>query len=70
MKVTNHGVPEDLKEAVTETCKELFSLPEEEKAEYMEAGPMDPIRVGSGFNSVVDDARYWRDYLKMFVHRP
>jgi len=41
MKVTNHGVPEDLKEAVTETCKELFSLPEEEKAEYMHGGRTD-----------------------------
>jgi isopenicillin N synthase-like dioxygenase len=45
-----HGVPADLKEAVMETCKELFSLPEEEKTEYMEAGPMDPIRVGSYSN--------------------
>ncbi|KAJ1268897.1 hypothetical protein BS78_07G168300 [Paspalum vaginatum] len=66
--VINHGVPEDLKEAVMETCRELFSLPEEEKAEYLEAGPMDPVRIGSGFYSVVDGARYWRDYFKMFVH--
>ncbi|WVZ92441.1 hypothetical protein U9M48_038505 [Paspalum notatum var. saurae] len=67
--VINHGVPEDLKEAVMETCRELLlSLPAEEKAEYLEAGPMDPVRIGSGFYSVVDGARYWRDYFKMFVH--
>ncbi|CAL5001597.1 unnamed protein product [Urochloa decumbens] len=66
--VINHGVSEELKEAMMETCKELFSLPEEEKAEHQEAGPMDPIRIGTGFFSVVDGIRYWRDYLKMFAH--
>ncbi|KAM0852840.1 hypothetical protein ACQ4PT_051498 [Festuca glaucescens] len=66
--VINHGVPESLQGATMDACKELFSLPTEEKAEYMEAGPMDPIRVGTGFNSAVDGARYWRDYLKMFAH--
>ncbi|KAI4988150.1 hypothetical protein ZWY2020_029780 [Hordeum vulgare] len=34
----------------------------------MDAGPMDPVRVGTGFNSAVDGARYWRDYVKMFAH--
>ncbi|RLN05571.1 flavonol synthase/flavanone 3-hydroxylase-like [Panicum miliaceum] len=66
--VVNHGVPEELKEAAMETCRELFSLPEEEKAEHLEAGPMDPVRIGTGFFSVVDGVRYWRDYLKMFAH--
>ncbi|XP_047060652.1 2-oxoglutarate-dependent dioxygenase 19-like [Lolium rigidum] len=66
--VINHGVPESLQGATMDACKELFSLPTEEKAEYMEAGPMDPIRVGTGFNSAVDGVRYWRNYLKMFAH--
>jgi len=66
--VVNHGVPEELKEATMEACRELFSLREEEKAGYLEAGPMDPVRIGTGFFSVVDGVRYWRDYLKMFVH--
>ncbi|CAO2191819.1 unnamed protein product [Urochloa humidicola] len=49
--VINHGVPEELKEAMMETSKELFGLPEEEKAEHLEAGPMDPTRIGTGFFS-------------------
>ena len=65
--MVNHGVPEDLKEAFMEACEELFSSPEEEKAEYLEAGPMAPVRVGSGFYAAVDGARYWRDYFKMFA---
>ncbi|GJN15924.1 hypothetical protein PR202_gb02871 [Eleusine coracana subsp. coracana] len=67
-KVINHGVPEDLKESMVEACKELFSLPDEDKAEHLETEPMAPIRIGSGFYSVVDGARYWRNYLKMFAH--
>ncbi|RLM58058.1 Flavonol synthase/flavanone 3-hydroxylase [Panicum miliaceum] len=40
--VINHGVPESLQEAVTEACEELLASPEEEKARYTAAGPMDP----------------------------
>ncbi|CAM0879627.1 unnamed protein product [Alopecurus aequalis] len=66
--VINHGVPESLQQATMDACKELFILPTEEKSDYMDAGPMDPVRVGTGFNSAVDGAKYWRDYLKMFAH--
>ncbi|XP_044386835.1 2-oxoglutarate-dependent dioxygenase 19 [Triticum aestivum] len=66
--VTNHGVPEALQSALMDACSELFSLPPEQKQEHMDAGPMDPVRVGTGFNSAVDGARYWRDYVKMFAH--
>ncbi|KAK1607396.1 hypothetical protein QYE76_031069 [Lolium multiflorum] len=66
--VINHGIPESLQGATMDACRELFSLPTEEKSEYMEAGPMDPVRVGTGFNSTVDGAKYWREYLKMFAH--
>lgn len=40
----------------------------EEKKEYMRAKPMDPIRIGTGFYSVVDAVPCRRDYLKMFSH--
>ncbi|KAM0834596.1 hypothetical protein ACQ4PT_063493 [Festuca glaucescens] len=67
--VINHGVPEALEEAVMEACKELYSLPREEKAEYIAAGPKDPIRIGTGlFYSDVDDAVCRRDYVKMIAH--
>ena len=59
---------EDLKEAFMASCEELFSSPSEEKAAYLEAGPMAPVRVGSGFYAAVDGARYCRDYVKMFAH--
>uniref|UniRef100_A0ACD6AKN1 Uncharacterized protein n=1 Tax=Avena sativa TaxID=4498 RepID=A0ACD6AKN1_AVESA len=67
--VVNHGVPEALQEAVMEACKELYSLPREEMAEYIAAGPKDPIRIGTGlFYSDVDDAVCRRDYVKMIAH--
>ncbi|EMS54532.1 Flavonol synthase/flavanone 3-hydroxylase [Triticum urartu] len=43
--VTNHGVPEALQSAMMDACRELFGLPPEEKAEFMDAGPMDPNAV-------------------------
>lgn len=67
--VINHGVPEALQEAVMDACKELYSLPREEKAEYIAAGPKGPIRVGTGFfYSDVDDTLCRRDFVKMIVH--
>ncbi|KAM3271988.1 hypothetical protein ACQJBY_042284 [Aegilops geniculata] len=50
-KVINHGVPEALQSEMMDACKELFSLPLEQKQEHMDAGPMDPVRVGTGFTS-------------------
>lgn len=49
-------------------CDELLSLQEEEKAEYLEAAPMDPVQIGTGYYSAVGQARHLRHYLKMFVH--
>uniref|UniRef100_A0A453FPG9 Non-haem dioxygenase N-terminal domain-containing protein n=1 Tax=Aegilops tauschii subsp. strangulata TaxID=200361 RepID=A0A453FPG9_AEGTS len=67
--VINHGVPEALQEEVMEACKELYSLPRDEKADYIAAGPKDPIRIGTGlFYSDVDDAICRRDYMKMIAH--
>ncbi|PUZ45330.1 hypothetical protein GQ55_8G214300 [Panicum hallii var. hallii] len=66
--VINHRVPESLQEAITEACEELLASPEEEKARYTAAGPMDPVRVGTGFYSADGGARRRRHYLKMFVH--
>ncbi|KAF7070459.1 hypothetical protein CFC21_075979 [Triticum aestivum] len=49
--VINHGVPEALQSEMMDACKELFSLPPEQKQEHMDVGLMDPVRVGTGFTS-------------------
>jgi len=61
----NHGVPDKLRDAMMETLKGFFDLPEEEKRDYADTHPMNPIRYGTSFNAKVDDVRYWRDYLKI-----
>ncbi|XP_008812214.2 protein DMR6-LIKE OXYGENASE 2-like isoform X1 [Phoenix dactylifera] len=66
--VVNHGIPERLREAMLISMKEFFDQTEEEKGEYTGKHVMDPIRYGTSFNLTVDDVRYWRDYLKVFVH--
>ncbi|XP_008812217.1 protein DMR6-LIKE OXYGENASE 2-like isoform X2 [Phoenix dactylifera] len=66
--VVNHGIPERLMEAMLISLKEFFDQTEEEKGEYTGKHVMDPIRCGTSFNLTVEDVRYWRDYLKVFVH--
>ncbi|XP_068639139.1 2-oxoglutarate-dependent dioxygenase 19-like [Aristolochia californica] len=66
--VINHGVPEELREAMMEVCTAFFNMPEEEKREYAGKDLLDPIRCGTSFNTSVEKLSYWRDFVKMFVH--
>lgn len=68
LQVVNHGVPERLREATVDALEGFFHLTEEEKREYTDKHVMDPIRCGTSFNLTVDKFRFWRDYLKVFVH--
>ncbi|KAK1686098.1 hypothetical protein QYE76_046946 [Lolium multiflorum] len=57
--VINHGVPASLQGATMDACKEMFCLPAEENAEYMNPTLMAPISLGTSLNSA-----YWRNYVK------
>jgi len=61
--VINHGVPESLQGATMDACKEMFSLPTEENAEYMDAGPIAPVILGTS-----SWAGYNRNYVRFFTH--
>ncbi|KAG1366557.1 protein DMR6-LIKE OXYGENASE 2 [Cocos nucifera] len=66
--VVNHGVPERLRDEMVDALGGFFDLTWEEKGEYTGKHVMDPIRRGTSFNLNVDRFRFWRDYLKVFVH--
>ncbi|KAJ0984652.1 hypothetical protein J5N97_003008 [Dioscorea zingiberensis] len=66
--VVNHDVPMRLMETMLDACKGFFNMREEEKQEYNGKHVLDPIRHGTSFNTSVEKFRYWRDYLKVFVH--
>ncbi|XP_059648008.1 2-oxoglutarate-dependent dioxygenase 19-like [Cornus florida] len=66
--VINHGVGERLMKGMMDACNEFFNLTEEEKREFQGKHVLDPIRVGTSFNAMVDKVFFWRDYLKFFVH--
>ncbi|XP_072982227.1 2-oxoglutarate-dependent dioxygenase 19-like [Typha latifolia] len=66
--VVNHGVPAKLRDSMMDAFKDLFGLTAEEKGEYLGRQVLDPIRIGTSFNSQVEDVMYWRDYVKIFVH--
>lgn len=71
LQVKNHGISEKLYETLFEKWEEFNSLPDDEKQEFkMTKGVMDRIRFGSSnnFSTRYDKVRFWRDYLKLFVH--
>ncbi|KAF3435068.1 hypothetical protein FNV43_RR22155 [Rhamnella rubrinervis] len=66
--VINHGVAEELMDAIMEACRGFFNLSEEEKKEFEGKRMLDPIRCGTSFNPSLEKVFFWRDFLKVFVH--
>ncbi|KAK7353352.1 hypothetical protein VNO80_18798 [Phaseolus coccineus] len=62
--LTNHGIPENLVEKLMKKSREFHDLPLEEKKEFGDKGPFEPIRHGTSFCPQVEKVHYWRDYLK------
>ncbi|KAI3983785.1 hypothetical protein MKX01_005402 [Papaver californicum] len=71
--VTNHGVPESLKEELINSCMNFFDLSPEEKSVYevenaVDPCVLDPIICGTNFNPAAKSVSFWRDYLRILVH--
>ncbi|KAL1802530.1 hypothetical protein ACET3Z_031177 [Daucus carota] len=67
--VKNHGIPEELYEAMFQKCEEFNLMSEDEKQEFkMKKDVMDRIKFGSSNNLSSTRVRFWRDYLKLFLH--
>ncbi|KAI3835869.1 hypothetical protein MKX03_019270 [Papaver bracteatum] len=71
--VTNHGVPESLKEELINSCMKFFDLSPEEKSVYdgenaSDPCILDPIICGTNFNPASESVSFWRDYLRILVH--
>ncbi|XP_063944295.1 2-oxoglutarate-dependent dioxygenase 19 [Daucus carota subsp. sativus] len=67
--VKNHGISEKLYEAMFEKCEEFNSMSDDEKQEFrMKKDVMDRIKFGSSNNLSSTQVRFWRDYLKLFLH--
>ncbi|KAL0422416.1 UNVERIFIED_CONTAM: 2-oxoglutarate-dependent dioxygenase 19 [Sesamum latifolium] len=66
--VVNHGIPEQLMNAVINVTNDFFNLPEEEKPEFQPENVLEPIRYGTSFNTAIEKVFWWRDFLKVFVH--
>lgn len=62
--LTNHGIPESLVEELMKKSREFHDLPMEEKKEFGNKGPFEPIRHGTSFCPEAENVHYWRDYLK------
>ncbi|XP_078150423.1 2-oxoglutarate-dependent dioxygenase 19-like [Carex rostrata] len=68
--LVNHGIPERLSDEMLEAFKALFDLTDDEKGSYIRAHVLDPIRMGSGFNSMTDtgECQCVINYAAILVH--
>ncbi|XP_078156770.1 2-oxoglutarate-dependent dioxygenase 19-like [Carex rostrata] len=68
--LVNHGIPERLRDEMLEAFKALFDLTDDEKGSYIGTHALDPIRMGSGFNSMTDtgECQCVRHHAKILVH--
>ncbi|KAK6156781.1 hypothetical protein DH2020_011029 [Rehmannia glutinosa] len=68
--LVNHGIPEELMNAVSRATKEFFDLPEGEKKQYEAKSASDPIKCGNFNVTTTSNQTFtlWRDYLKLYVH--
>lgn len=64
----NHGVPDDVVQAMIDVCGEFFEMEETDKLEFQGRNVLDAIRFGTSFNAAVDKVMCWKDYLKIMVH--
>ncbi|KAJ4801745.1 2-oxoglutarate (2OG) and Fe(II)-dependent oxygenase superfamily protein [Rhynchospora pubera] len=64
----NHGIPNRLSDEMLEAFTVLFGMSYDEKVSYMGGHVLDPIRIGTGFNSKTDLDMCWKHYVKIFVH--
>ncbi|KAM1454659.1 hypothetical protein PS2_004114 [Malus domestica] len=69
LQVVNHGILESLLNDTMGVFRELFDLPEEEKANFYFDDPKKNCRfsTSSGYFDL-EDVRFWRDYLRLPCH--
>ncbi|KAI3445767.1 hypothetical protein Pfo_002432 [Paulownia fortunei] len=68
--LVNHGIPEELMNALFTATREFFGLPESEKKQYEAKSASDPIKCGNFNVATTSNQSFtlWRDYLKLYVH--
>lgn len=66
-QVVNHCVPLQVLERVKAATHRFFGLPAEAKKKYSkELSPSNNVRFGTSFNTQVEKALEWKDYLSLF----
>lgn len=68
VKVTNHGISEELLGKIMEIAREFFHMPVEEKMKYYSDDPSKKIRLSTSFNVKKEKVHNWRDYLRLHCH--
>ncbi|KZV26187.1 hypothetical protein F511_06354 [Dorcoceras hygrometricum] len=64
-QLTNHGIPEEIINNMSDVSKRFFELPFADREKYMSSDMRSPVRYGTSFNQINDEVFCWRDFLKL-----
>ncbi|XP_073146892.1 probable 2-oxoglutarate-dependent dioxygenase SLC1 [Henckelia pumila] len=64
-QLTNHGIPEEIINNMSDMSKKFFELPFADREKYMSLDMRSPVRYGTSFNQIKDEVFCWRDFLKL-----
>jgi salicylic acid 3-hydroxylase len=68
LKITNHGIPKALVEAMLRVGRDFFHLPESERMKMYSDDPMKANRLSTSFNVRTEKVSNWRDFLRLHCY--
>ncbi|KAI3439768.1 DIOX_N domain-containing protein [Psidium guajava] len=67
-QIKNHGISEEMVQAVLNIAREFFPLPESERLKNYSDDPMKSTRFSTSFNFKTEKVSNWRDFLRLHCY--
>ncbi|KAL3742807.1 hypothetical protein ACJRO7_018161 [Eucalyptus globulus] len=67
-QIKNHGIQEEMVQAIMNTAGEFFRLPESERLKNYSDDPSESTRLWTSFNIKTEKVSYWREFLRLHCY--
>ncbi|KAL3742810.1 hypothetical protein ACJRO7_018163 [Eucalyptus globulus] len=67
-QIKNHGIPEEVVQAIMNIAGEFFRLPESERLKNYSDDPSKSTRLSTSFNIKTEKVSNWRDFLRLHCY--
>ncbi|KAF7848098.1 hypothetical protein BT93_L2297 [Corymbia citriodora subsp. variegata] len=67
-QIKNHGIPEEVVQAILNVAREFFRLPESERLKNYSEDPLKTTRLSTSFNIKTEKVSNWRDFLRFHCY--